>query len=113
VVAFSESAGAALLALSEGDSLAIGGTLKPGAWTDREGNARPQLDMVAAQVMTLYALKRRRDAAQAGDEPGDHSWQFRPESHSRTQRQPPRPGIRPPADWDTGRDLADILDDLP
>lgn len=63
VVAFSESAGAALLALEAGDSLALAGTLKPGAWIDRDGNARPSLDLVAAQVLTLYGLKRRRAAA--------------------------------------------------
>lgn len=63
VVAFSESACAALLALAAGDSLALAGTLKPGAWIDRDGNARPSLDLVAAQVMTLYGLKRRRAAA--------------------------------------------------
>ena len=40
VIAFSESACTALLALSGGDSLALAGTLKPGAWTDREGNPR-------------------------------------------------------------------------
>ncbi len=58
VVAFSESAGAALLALEAGDSLALAGTLKPSAWIDRDGNARPSLDLVAAQVLTLYGLKR-------------------------------------------------------
>lgn len=63
VVAFSESAGAALLALDAGDSLALAGTLKPGAWIDRDGNARPSLDLVAAQVLTLHGLKRRRAAA--------------------------------------------------
>jgi single-stranded DNA-binding protein len=65
VVAFSESACAALLALDAGDSLAMAGTLKPSAWIDREGNAHPGLDLVAAQVLTLYGLKRRR-AAVAG-----------------------------------------------
>ncbi len=65
VVAFSESACAALLALDAGDSLAVAGTLKPSAWIDRDGNARPSLDIVAAQVLTLYGLKRRR-AAVAG-----------------------------------------------
>ena len=58
VVAFSETAGAALLALDAGDSLALAGTLKPGAWIDREGNARPSLDMVAAQVLTVYGLTK-------------------------------------------------------
>ncbi|MEY4749706.1 MAG: hypothetical protein RIQ60_1920 [Pseudomonadota bacterium] len=62
VVAFSDTAARALLALDAGDSLALAGTLKPGAWIDREGNARPQLDMVAAQVLTTYGLKKKRDA---------------------------------------------------
>jgi len=90
VIAFSESAGAALLALDAGDSVALAGTLKPGAWTDREGNARPSLDIVAAQVLTTYGLKKKRQAvaqAQGGgaqpavpDEPedfgqaGDDAW---------------------------------------
>lgn len=63
VVAFSETAGAALLALDAGDSLALAGTLKPGAWIDREGNARPSLDMVAAQVLTVYGLTKKRKAS--------------------------------------------------
>ncbi len=63
VVAFSESVGAALLALTEGDSVALAGSLTPKAWTDREGNARQSLDMVAAQVMTIYGLKKRREAS--------------------------------------------------
>ena len=70
VVAFSETAGAALLALDAGDPLALAGTLKPGAWIDREGNARPSLDLVAAQVLTVYGLKKKREAvAQAGERP--------------------------------------------
>jgi len=64
VIAFSESAGAALLALDAGEVVALAGTLKPGAWIDREGSARPSLDMVAASAMTLYGLKKKRAAAQ-------------------------------------------------
>ena len=63
VIAFGETACAALLALDAGDSLALAGTLKPGAWTDREGNARPSVDMVAAQVLTVYGLKKKREAS--------------------------------------------------
>lgn len=70
VIAFSESVGAALLALDAGDSLALAGTLKPGAWLDREGNARASADLVAAQVLTAYGLKKKRAAvAAAGDQP--------------------------------------------
>ena len=70
VIAFGETACAALLALDAGDSLALAGTLKPGAWTDREGNARPSVDMVAAQVLTVYGLKKKREASgQAAERP--------------------------------------------
>lgn len=68
VIAFSESACAALLALEAGDSLAMGGTLKPGAWVDREGNARPSVDLVVAKVLTVYGLKRKREASTQGPE---------------------------------------------
>jgi len=71
VVAFSESAGRALLALDAGDSVALAGTLKPGAWIDRDGNARPSLDLVAAQVLTTYGLKKKREAVAAAGQHKD------------------------------------------
>ena len=68
VVAFSESTCAALLALDAGDAVALAGTLKAGAWIDRDGNARPSLDLVAAQVLTFYALaKKRKASSEAGN----------------------------------------------
>jgi single-stranded DNA-binding protein len=69
VVAFSEAAQAALQALGEGDSVALAGTLTPRAWIDREGNARPALDMVAHSVLTPYALKHKRKAARGRSGP--------------------------------------------
>ncbi len=68
VVAFSESACRALLALKEGDAVALAGSLTPKVWTDRDGLARPSLDLVAAQVMTLYGIKRKREASMPTDE---------------------------------------------
>lgn len=73
-IAFSETAGAALLALAPGDSVALAGALRPGAWIDREGNARASVDLVTAQVMTHYALTKKRKAAAAaagGDDAAD------------------------------------------
>ena len=67
VTAFSESAGAALMALGDGDAVAVAGTLRLGAWTDRDGQPRPNADLVAAQVLTVYHLKRRRDAMQPSE----------------------------------------------
>jgi single-stranded DNA-binding protein len=86
VVAFSESAQAALLALGDGDAVALAGTLTPKAWVDREGQARPALDMVAAQVLTAYQVKRKREAAAAG-----------------AKHQQPEPGRQPP----TGDEFGD------
>lgn len=67
VVAFSESTCTALLALDAGDAVALAGTLKAGAWIDRDGNARPSLDLVAAQVLTVYWLAKKRKASTEAD----------------------------------------------
>lgn len=62
VIAFADDVRQPLLALSDGDSVALTGSLTPKVWVDREGTARPALDMVATQVMTLYRLKKKREA---------------------------------------------------
>lgn len=69
VTAFSESVCSALLALDDGDALAVAGTLKVGAWLDREGAAKPNLDMVAAQVLTAYGVRRKREAVHGEQRP--------------------------------------------
>ena len=79
VIAFSDSAQAALLALDDGDAAALAGTLSPTVWTDREGNTRPALDLVAAQVLTAYGLAKKRAAVRAAGEPAPH-WQPLPVS---------------------------------
>lgn len=62
VIAFAPEACAALLALDEGDTLAVAGALTPKVWTDKQGNTRPALDMVASQVLTVYQVDRKRAA---------------------------------------------------
>ena len=62
VIAFDADTCTALLALGDGDSVALAGTLTPKVWTDRDGNARPALDIVAAQVLTPYHVTRKRRA---------------------------------------------------
>ena len=64
VIAFSESACAALLALESGDAVSLTGSLTPKAWTDREGVVRPALDLVASQVLTAYHVARKRKAVE-------------------------------------------------
>lgn len=67
VIAFSESACKALLALSIGDGVSVAGRLTPGAWVDKEGKARPSVDVVVDQVLSVYAIRKKRDATQGKD----------------------------------------------
>lgn len=62
VIAFAAEACAALLALDEGDAVALSGALTPKVWTDKQGNTRPALDLVASQVLTVYHVDRKRAA---------------------------------------------------
>lgn len=64
VIAFADEPKSALLALGDGDSVALAGTLTPKVWTDKGGTAKPELDIVAHAVLSVYAVKRRRDATQ-------------------------------------------------
>lgn len=64
VVAFSDSACQALRVLTVGDAVSVAGRLTPGAWTDKEGKARPSVDVVADQVLTAYSIRKKRDATQ-------------------------------------------------
>ena len=65
VIAFEPHTVTALLALDAGDSIALAGSITPKVWTDREGQPRPALDMVAHQVLTTYHVTRKRRTVQA------------------------------------------------
>lgn len=67
-IAFNANVQAALLAMGDGDSVALSGALTPKTWTDREGVAHPALDLVAHAVVTPYHVSRKRQAA-AGEGP--------------------------------------------
>lgn len=62
VIAFSDTAKAALLALAVGDSVAISGELKVGTYSDKDGAPRPSLDLTAHVVLSEYDVQRRRKA---------------------------------------------------
>lgn len=63
VIAFSDSAVTALLALEDGDSVALAGELTPKVYTPRDGGEpRPSLDLVAHRVLTEYHVTRKRKA---------------------------------------------------
>ena len=63
VITFSDAVGDALLALDEGDSVALSGALTPKVWTDRDGQVRPALDLIAHQILTAYHVNRKHEAA--------------------------------------------------
>lgn len=60
VIAFATEASAALMALDDGDAVALAGALTPKVWTDKQGNTRPALDMVATQVLTVYHAQKKQ-----------------------------------------------------
>jgi hypothetical protein len=41
-----------LLALRDGDSVSAAGSLNPKVWTDKQGNTKPALDLVAHRVLS-------------------------------------------------------------
>ncbi len=52
VICFDTGTCTALLALADGDSVAMAGQLTPKAWTDKAGIAKPALDIVCQQLLT-------------------------------------------------------------
>lgn len=53
VIAFDDAPCAALLDLRDGDSVAVTGSLTPKVWTDKQGNIKPALDLVAHRVLAI------------------------------------------------------------
>lgn len=73
VIAFNDDARHALLALGDGDSVALSGALTPKVWTDKQGNTHPALDLVAHAVLTAYHASRKRKAVQGEAKPGNQA----------------------------------------
>lgn len=65
VIAFGTAA-EQLAALAKGDTVAVTGRTKPKAWTDREGQQRAGLDVVAEQLLTAYHVRRKRQVMAGG-----------------------------------------------
>ena len=53
VIAFDTSVGQELMALRDGDAVTMTGSLTPKVWTDKQGNARAALDLVANKILSL------------------------------------------------------------
>jgi single-stranded DNA-binding protein len=69
VIAFSETAKNTLLTLTEGDSAAIAGELRATAYLNKDGAARPSLDLTAFVVTSEYHVQRKRRAVTEPAEP--------------------------------------------
>ena len=55
------------MALSDGDSVALAGSLSPKAWSDKTtGEPRAALDMQVQQVLTIHQLRKKREQSQGG-----------------------------------------------
>lgn len=55
VIAFDDAPRAALSALRDADSVSIAGSLIPKVWTDKQGNTKPALDLIAHRVLQASA----------------------------------------------------------
>src|SRR5690606_9549543 len=62
VIAFDEKVQAALLALDDGDSVAMSGSLTTKVDQDKAGDVRPTLDMVCHAVLTPDDVQRKHQA---------------------------------------------------
>jgi hypothetical protein len=67
VIAFASPAVRALLALTDGDAVALAGELTPDAYAAKDGTVRPSLDLLAHAVLTEYHVARKRHAVRAAD----------------------------------------------
>ncbi len=65
VITFSRSTVEALLALGDGDSVALAGELSARTYQDKHGAPRPALDLQAHAALSTYAVQRRRKAIAA------------------------------------------------
>lgn len=69
VICFSATPCDGLLALGDGDSVAISGECSVKVWTNAHGESKPQLDVVAHAVLTAFHVSRKRKVvAGANDE---------------------------------------------
>lgn len=105
VAAFDPEAVAALLALNAGDAVSVAGPMKVGTWTDASGNARPNVDVVADRVLSVYAIRKQRAAAGGGAQHhGAAAAHGQPPSHDQWKARQ----IEPPADSFAGADDLDF-----
>lgn len=69
IVAFAASVVAALLVLDDGDAVALAGELSAKAYSSKEGEPKPSLELLAQHVLTEFQVTRKRQAAKPTREP--------------------------------------------
>lgn len=67
VICFDADTCTALVALGDGDAVAMAGPLTPKVWTDKQGIAKPALDIVCHHLVTAYHIQRKRKAVASGN----------------------------------------------
>jgi hypothetical protein len=68
VIAFVDEAKAALLALDDGDAVAIAGVMTPKVYETKNGQTKPALDVIAHTVLSPYQLADKRRGASAREQ---------------------------------------------
>ncbi|MBC3934793.1 single-stranded DNA-binding protein [Undibacterium rugosum] len=53
VITFQQSVRSALMALGDGESVCLSGALTPKVWTDKQGNTRPAIDLIAHAILNV------------------------------------------------------------
>ncbi|MCA3213914.1 MAG: single-stranded DNA-binding protein [Burkholderiales bacterium] len=106
-IAFSRTAIDALLALDKGDACAVAGRAKVGTWTNREGETRPSLSITVDQVLTVYAIRKKRTASQGDDSGPDDSTPTPARDRAATASQTSRRPVL------AGAGIAGMADDVP
>lgn len=61
---FDATAGARLMQLAKGSSIAAAGTLESNSWTARDGSERTGWRLTASEVLTAYSATKKRRAAE-------------------------------------------------
>lgn len=74
LVAFDDTVQGELMAMSQGDSVAVAATLTPRAYIDRNGEAAPAMEGIAHHVTSPYHIRKKRKAMPTGKEqPAGHA----------------------------------------
>lgn len=71
-VCFSQTMGQQLLALDDGDSVSLAGSITIKPWLNSSGEPCAGLDMVVHGVLTAYHVKRKREAMETSN-PGNRT----------------------------------------